>query len=225
MRTYLDPTAPIASDAMLTDDPKGAMDLAAALCVSPLMSNLSHGLWGYYGKTNEDAEVTIQSLGIGGPSAAAVMSDLAQLGVIRAIRIGSCIALDETLEPGSTFVATELRPGDGAGVALSGGRSIAPDPRLTEALIQALDGADRGAVRSVDIAPIEVGGDDARAADLSSAAFSAAAERDGITYACALVVAGTSDGPQLGREELEQALLSLGLRAATALSAVPQASG
>ena len=30
MRTYLDPTAPIAPDALLVDDPKTAMDLAVA---------------------------------------------------------------------------------------------------------------------------------------------------------------------------------------------------
>ena len=51
MRTYLDPTAPIAPDALLVDDPKTAMDLAVAITESPRMSNLAHGLWGYHGTT------------------------------------------------------------------------------------------------------------------------------------------------------------------------------
>ena len=64
-------------------------------------------------------EVTIQALGIGGPSAAAVVSELAGLGVKRAIRIGSCIALDPALEPGAIVVGAEIEARDGVGMALS----------------------------------------------------------------------------------------------------------
>jgi len=226
MRTYLDPTAPVAPDALLVDDPKTAMDLAVAITESPRMSNLAHGLWGYNGTTREGNELTIQSLGIGGPSAAAVMADLAKLGVSRAIRIGSCIAQDGGLERGSSLVATCFEPGDGASVALSGGEPLEPDAGLTEALIHAAGAPATGKVRSVDVLDdaTEAMGD-AVTLDLSSAAFAAAGAKGGISCACALVVAGQQGGPALERETLEEALIGLGKRAATALGAVPQASG
>jgi purine-nucleoside phosphorylase len=226
MRTYLDPTAPIAPDALLVDDPKIAMDLAVATCESPRMSNLAHGLWGYHGAPRDGAELTIQSLGIGGPSTAVVMADLAALGVQRAIRIGFCIAQDDGLERGSSLVATQFVAGDGAGTSLSGGKALEPDSTLTDALIHATGAASTGAVQSVDVlgAAAESGGG-VVAVDLSSAAFAAVAVRDGISCACGLVVAGHRDGSALDREALDEALIGLGVRAAAALSAVPQASG
>jgi hypothetical protein len=226
MRTYLDPTAPIAPDAVLVDDPKVAMDLAVATCESPRMSNLSHGLWGYHGSTPSGPDLTIQSLGIGGPSAAVVMADLAKLGVRRAIRIGYCIAQDASLERSSSLVVTCFEPGDGASAAISGGAGLSPDPQLTQALLQAAGDAATGTVRSVDV--LEAAGSsggDAVAHDLSSAAFAAAAARDGIAGACALVVAGQRGGAALGLDALNEALIGLGTRAAAALGAVPQASG
>jgi purine-nucleoside phosphorylase len=226
MHTYLDPTAPVAPDALLVDDPKTAMDLAVAITESPRMSNLAHGLWGYYGTTRGGTALTIQSLGIGGPSAAAVMADLAKLGVSRAIRIGSCIAQDGGLERGSSLVATGFEPGDGASVALSDGEPVEPDAGLTDALIRAAGDSASGTVHSVDVLDSgteALGG--AVALDLSSAAFAAAAARAGISCACALVIAGQQGGPALDREVLEEALIGLGTRAAAALGAVPQASG
>ena len=226
MRTYLDPTAPIAPDALLTDDPKAAMDLAVAITDSPRMSNLAHGLWGYHGKTRDGTDLTIQSLGIGGPSAAAVMADLAQLGVGRAIRVGTCIALDDARKPGSSLVATGFEQADGASIALAGRAELRPDSVLTDALAHATRAEAGGLVRSTDVVDRDcqsAGG--ALAVDLSSAAFAAACERGGIACACALVVAGPLGGAQLGQDMLEQALLGLGTLAAAALGAVPQASG
>ncbi len=225
MRTYLDPTAPIAPDAILTDDPKVAMDLAVAICELPRMSNLAHGLWGYYGTTKEGSAVTVQSLGIGGPSAAAVMADLARLGVARAIRIGSCISLEAGLEPGSGFVASAFEPRDGAGIALSEGRNLEPDPGLTRALEEATGVQSSGVVRSTDTVSPDAEAGGASVLDLSSAAFAASCETGGIPYACALVIARGADGSALERESLDDAVIGLGRRAAAVLSGVPQASG
>jgi hypothetical protein len=225
VRIYLDPTAPIAPDAILTDDPKVAMDLAVAICELPRMSNLAYGLWGYYGTTREGTAVTVQSLGIGGPSAAAVMADLARLGVARAIRIGSCISLEAGLEPGSSFIASGFEPRDGAGVALSEGHRLEPDPGLTQALKDATGAPWSGLVRSMDIVSPGGEADGASVVDLSSAAFAASCATGGISYACALVLARGADGSALEREALDDAVIGLGRRAATVLSGVPQASG
>ena len=224
MRTHLDPTAPIARDAVLTEDPKGAMDLAVALCDSPRMSNLAHGLWGYHGTTPGGRALTIQATGIGGPSAFAVVSDLARLGVERVVRIGSCMSLDATLEPGSILVAGEVEPCDGVGRALCEGARMVPDEPLTKALLRVNEAGVGRTVRSVDLYPdrqeIAAG---IAALDLSSGAVAGAARSCGPTWACALVVAESAGGWGLEREALDEALLGLGMRAGAALEAVRQA--
>ncbi len=225
MRTYLDPTAPIAADGMLTDDPKGAMDLAVALCDSPRMSNLAHGLWGYHGTTKEGRELTVQALGIGGPSAAVIVRDLARLGLSRAVRIGSCKCLLPGAGLGTALVVGGVEARDGAAGKLSQGRPIKPDACLTSALLHATASDQTVQTASVDIYPDEVTGDGgAVALDLSSAATLAAARGAGIACACALVIAETAEGDALGPQALHAALIDLGVQASAALSAAAQAS-
>jgi uridine phosphorylase len=89
MPARLRPTAPIATDAILVGDPGRALMLAQVLLEQPKMSNHARGLWGYGGVTPGGAELTIQSTGMGGPSASIVLADLAELGVRRAIRVGT----------------------------------------------------------------------------------------------------------------------------------------
>src|SRR3954451_8053419 len=101
MPARLRPTAPIAAAAVLVGDPGRALMLAQALLEQPKMSNHARGLWGYSGRTPAGAELTIQATGMGGPSAALVLADLAELGVRRAIRVGTCTALRPELEPGA----------------------------------------------------------------------------------------------------------------------------
>src|SRR6476659_1620168 len=85
----LRPTAPIAADAVLVGDPGRALLLAQELLEEPKMSNHARGLWGYTGRTPDGEALTIQATGMGGPSAALVLADLAELGVRRAVRVGS----------------------------------------------------------------------------------------------------------------------------------------
>ena len=67
------------------------MELANRVMVEPLMSNLSRGLWGYHGETPLGRELTVQSTGIGAPSATIVAHELAGLGVRTAVRVGTCV--------------------------------------------------------------------------------------------------------------------------------------
>jgi hypothetical protein len=225
VRAYLDPTAPIAPAALLTDDPKGAMDLAVALTDSPRMSNLAHGLWGYHGTTSEGLELTIQALGIGGPSAYIVVSDLARLGVKRVIRIGSCMSLGHERALGSAVVASMVEPCDGVGRAVCGKARIEPDEALTRALAASLADGASAAVRSVDLLEEQASDlDGPQVLDLSSAAVAGAAARGGVGWACALIVGETLGGAEMAREELEAALLALGRGAGAALSDVSQPS-
>src|SRR4051794_34169363 len=84
----LRPTAEIHPDAILVGDPGRAMALAQVLTEQPKMANHARGLWGYSGTTAAGQGLTVQSTGMGGPSAALVLGDLAELGVKRAVRIG-----------------------------------------------------------------------------------------------------------------------------------------
>ena len=231
MPRHLRPTAPIATEALLPGDPKLAMELATALITKPVMSNLSRGLWGYHGRGRDGRELTIQSTGIGGPSAAVVVTELAEAGVRRAIRLGAASALDPGLKPGATLVVEAALPGDGVGAALAHGAAVPGDPALTSSLL-ATSGVDRARlVASTDLyydhdparrrAWREAG---AAAVDLSAAAVLAVGRRAGVAVGCALIVAESAAGERLTHEELERALIELGARAASAFADAGQPS-
>lgn len=195
------------------------------------MSNLSRGLWGYHGLDADGNELTVQSTGIGGPSAAVVVAELAELGVRQAIRVGTCVALDPGLEPGATLIARAALAADGVGSRFAGDAPLEADPRLTRTL--ASTGAPPVLIASTDFyyepdpAAREAWRDaGATAVDLSAAAVLATASRAGIDAAVALVVAESAAGERLDPARADDAALKLGLRAAAALreAAQPEAS-
>jgi uridine phosphorylase len=140
MPLHLRPNAPYAPDALLPGDPGRALALAQQLLAEPKMSNHARGLWGYTGETPEGRALSIQSTGMGGPSAAIVLHELAELGVKRAIRVGTCGAIDPDLSHGQLVVAGDALAEDGASLALGAGETVAPDGELTGRLATALPG-------------------------------------------------------------------------------------
>ena len=139
MPARLRPTAPIAADAVLVGDPGRALLLAQELLEQPKMSNHARGLWGYSGRSLLGAELTIQATGIGGPSAALVLAELAGHGVRRAVRIGTCLAV-ATAAPGELLLVERAiaEGGSAASFGLAVGESASPDADLTAALCEAL---------------------------------------------------------------------------------------
>lgn len=115
---HLRPTAEPAERVLLPGDPGRALALAQLLLEKPLMFNHHRGLWGYTGKAADGELLTVQSTGMGGPSAAIVLHELIALGVTRAIRVGTCGALDPALELGDLVVAREAIAADGTSAAL-----------------------------------------------------------------------------------------------------------
>ncbi|HVR05688.1 MAG TPA: hypothetical protein VMS02_06570, partial [Solirubrobacteraceae bacterium] len=107
------------------------------LLEKPLMFNHHRGLWGYTGIATDGEPLTIQSTGMGGPSAAIVLHELIALGVRRAIRVGTCGALDGGLALGDLVIVGEALAADGASRALGAGERIAGDRELTAALVRA----------------------------------------------------------------------------------------
>ncbi|HEY8304534.1 MAG TPA: hypothetical protein VIG42_08105 [Solirubrobacteraceae bacterium] len=129
---HLRPTAELAERVLLPGDPGRALALAQLLLEKPLMFNHHRGLWGYTGEAMDGALLTVQSTGMGGPSAAIVLHELIALGVKRAIRVGTCGALHPTLRLGDLVVAREAIAADGTSAALLAGAAA---DRTSAALI------------------------------------------------------------------------------------------
>jgi uridine phosphorylase len=214
LNPYLRPTAPIAADVLLPADPGLAMELAQALTAKPLMANHHHGLWGYSGRTEDGRELTVQASGIGGPSVAAIVAELAGHGARRLIRIGTCAALDSSVTPGERVAVESALGADGTTAAL-GAELTRPDRELTAGLAARL--------RTITIASHDLGAGAGRAlregwvnagcsaVDLETAALFAMAQRLGLAAAAALVV----------DEPATEALLAVGGAAVGALAAAP----
>jgi uridine phosphorylase len=220
MPSRLRPVTSPAADAILVGDPGRALMLAQALLEQPKMSNHARGLWGYTGWTPAGDELTIQSTGIGGPSAAVVLTDLAELGVRRAIRVGTGTALTPELAAGELIDVVEAHawggPGGGDGVA------IHPDPELARRLSESLGESGRpGVVASLDTLhgggePAPVAGGDI--ADMQTASLLARGEALGVALAAVLVVTETANGGRLDDEGEKEAAERAGAAASAVLS-------
>jgi uridine phosphorylase len=215
----LRPTAPIAADAVLVGDPGRALMLAQVLLEAPKMSNHARGLWGYSGRTPDGRELTIQATGMGGPSAAIVLADLAELGLRRAVRVGTCTALDPELEVGELLWIGAARGWRDGSEPIA--EEVGPDPALASRLRDAL-GADarEAVVASLDVLhrgdlPIPVGAGDV--ADMQTATLFAHGSERNVALAAVLVVA-ESGVNALNDEGAEAASRQAGEAASAALS-------
>src|SRR6201992_2445653 len=215
----LRPTAEIHSEAILVGGPGRAMALAQVLTEGPKMSNHARGLWGYSGSTEEGRGLTIQATGMGGPSAALVLSDLAELGVRSAVRVGTCAAIDPSLRPGDLIWVREARPWsvDGRGA----GSPAFPDEVLAERLRSALGAEARsGRVASLDVLHPSPGHatPDGDAADMQTSALLAARKDLGVAIAAGLVVTAAPNQDPWDDETLTDRASTAATAAAFALS-------
>jgi uridine phosphorylase len=214
----LRPTAEIHSEAILVGDPGRAMALAQVLTEGPKMSNHARGLWGYSGKTAEGRGLTVQATGMGGPSAALVLSDLADLGVRNAVRVGTCAAIGPALRPGDLVWVGEARPWsvDGRGA----GPPAFPDEALAARLLSALGcKVKAGRVASLDVLHPSPGHvtPDGDAADMQTAALFATAKDLDVAIAAVLIVTDAPDADPLADETLADRASTAAMAAAFAL--------
>jgi uridine phosphorylase len=211
---HLHPTTELAERVLLPGDPGRALALAQWLLEKPLMFNHHRGLWGYTGKAPDGELLTVQSTGMGGPSAAIVLHELATLGAKRAIRVGTCGALNGKLALGELVVAGEAIAADGTSRALGAGERVAADTTLTQALVHGQAGGRAShTVVSTDLfyEPNHQREQDWRAAgaaavEMEAATLFAVGERLGVPVGCVLVVSDVLDPD--GRQRIdEEALL------------------
>jgi uridine phosphorylase len=213
--SHLKPSAELAERVLLPGDPHRALAVAQALLEKPpSMFNHSRGLWGYSGIAADGEPLTVQSTGMGGPSAAIVCEELIALGARRLVRIGTCAALDERVELGALLAAETVLALDGASAALGAEGPLAPDPEMLARLVTA--GAAPATVASRDL--FYDRGDSPRppgavAVELETAAVLGVAARHGVPAAAVLGVARRADlngAASLDGEQLDALGLILG---------------
>jgi uridine phosphorylase len=224
MPSRLRPTAPLAADAILVGDPGRSLLLAQELLEQPRMSNHARGLWGYSGRTPGGHELTIQATGMGGPSAAIVLADLAKLGVRRAIRVGTCTAVEPGAGLGDLLIPERALAGGGSTEAfgVGPGQAALPDGDLSGAIARGLEGRARtAAVASVDALPVSRSSvpAEAAAADMQTVALFARGRELGIATAAVLIVSETAAGERIDDDSLERASKLAGTAAEAVLSA------
>lgn len=222
---HLRPAAELAERVLLPGDPHRALAVAQAILEAPKMFNHARGLWGYTGTAADGRLLTVQSTGIGGPSAALVAEELIDLGARRLIRIGTCGSLGGDLALGDLVAACEVVVDDGAGAALSGPGRLTPDPELRRGLVAA--GAREAVVVSTDLfydhrpeARERLARTGGEVVEMEAAALLGVARHRGVQAAVLLTVSDLlqDGGARIGDEALESAGVRLGEVACRALS-------
>lgn len=221
---HIRPTAELSPRVLLPGDPGRALALAQALLAEPRMFNHHRGLWGYTGAAPDGRPLTIQATGMGGPSAAIVLTELVMLGATRFVRVGTCGGLDDGLRLGELVIAREAICADGASRALGGGERAAADPALSDALARHAVDARAGAVVSVDLfyedGPPGGGRRDALAVEMEAATVFALAARLDVAAACVLAVSDTFSGGVRARIEDDALLAAAERMGAVAIAAL-----
>jgi purine-nucleoside phosphorylase len=232
----LTPLEPPAADAIVVGDSRRAFALAQALTVQPRMSHQARGLWGYTGTSESGLDLTVQSTGVGGPSAVAVISDLIGIGTRRIVRLGTCVSTSGRFRPGAAVLVERAIAADGAGRALIAAAepdrtgndraTVEPDREL----FQSLSGlAEPATVSSHDlVARLEHGPETSAAPagmapvrDLQTAATLALAAKQGVKAAALLIVAEDRGSGRLAEPELERLFLDLAPGVLEALGRTP----
>jgi|SRR5580704_11931378 DeoD family purine-nucleoside phosphorylase len=236
----LQPTAALAERVLLPGDPGRALMLAESLLDGAKMFNHNRGLWGYTGLAPDGEPLTIQSTGMGGPSAAIVIHELIDLGARRLMRVGTCGALREGLALGDLVIVTEAVAADGTSRALGAGERVPASRELLAAVVAAAEPPfpQEHAVHSGPIVTTDLFYDErglepswaragALAVEMEAATLFALAGARGAQAATLLVVSDIvlPERIRIGQEELRAAERRMGktaLRALTAEGAVAQ---
>jgi 5'-methylthioadenosine phosphorylase/purine-nucleoside phosphorylase len=106
-------------------DPRRAEHIASTFFDNPRLVNEERGLLGFTG-TFEGSPISVQTSGMGCPSAAIVYEELIQLGATRLIRVGTCGSLQPDVGMADLVIAMGATPGDRTTFTYTGGDPHAP---------------------------------------------------------------------------------------------------
>lgn len=218
-----------AQDCLLPGDPLRARRVAERLLADATEVNSERGLLGFTGSFG-GTRVSVQATGMGGPSAAIVLEELALLGVTRVLRTGTCGALREQLGLGELVLALSAIPADGTSVRYTGGEPHAPtsDWELLHSVVHAAKGLGRelrvGPVVSTDLFYEPDGERAARwarrgalAVEMEAATVFTLASLRGLRAGCLLVVSDLVWGE---RERIGEAQLATAVDAMSELALI-----
>jgi DeoD family purine-nucleoside phosphorylase len=114
-----------AEGCLLPGDPLRAKYIAETFMQDVRQVNGERGMLGYTGTFN-GRPVSVQSSGMGCPSAGIVIEELVQLGVKKILRVGTCGGLQPGMTMGELIVAISAVPADATATHLIGGEPHAP---------------------------------------------------------------------------------------------------
>src|SRR4026209_498276 len=114
---------------LLPGDPLRAKHIAETFMEDVVQRNSERGMLGYTG-TFEGKPVSVQSSGMGCPSAALVIEELVQLGVSELMRVGTCGGLHPALSMGDLIIALSATPADSTATHYVLGEPHAPTAGL-----------------------------------------------------------------------------------------------
>ncbi len=113
--------------------------------------NEERGMLGFTGTFN-GSPISVQSVGMGGPSAAIYYTELCFLGAMRIIRVGTAGGLADGLRMADTVVAVSATADDPTVARLTDGEAHAPT--ATYALVERATSLARAAGATVHVGPI-----------------------------------------------------------------------
>ncbi|MDQ5821559.1 MAG: DeoD-type purine-nucleoside phosphorylase [Actinomycetota bacterium] len=110
---------------LLPGDPLRAQYIAETYFDDPVQRNTERAMLGYSG-TWEGKPISVQSTGMGCPTAAIVAEELIQLGVKRLLRVGTCGGLQPHHKLGDLIVALTAVPADSTALHYVGNEPHCP---------------------------------------------------------------------------------------------------
>jgi purine-nucleoside phosphorylase len=110
---------------LVPGDPLRAKYIAETFFDDVRQVNAERHMLGYTG-TFKGKPVSVQSTGMGCPSAAIAIEELAMLGARRIIRVGTCGGLQPGMTMGELVIATAATPSDRTAINYTGGEMHAP---------------------------------------------------------------------------------------------------
>ncbi len=140
-----------AESVLLPGDPRRAKYIAENFFDDARLVTEERGMLGYTG-TYKGEPVSVQTTGMGSPSASIVTEELIQLGVKNLLRVGTCGGYHQDLQLGDLIVATAATPQDGTVSSITQGVPYAPAAHFD--LVHAAHHAAESAGRRTFMGPI-----------------------------------------------------------------------
>lgn len=115
----------IAEKVLLPGDPRRARYIAENFLKDARLVTEERGMLGFTGTYREEP-VSVQTTGMGCPSAAIVTEELIRLGATHLLRVGTCGGYHPDMQLGDLVIATAATPSDGTVLSITGGVPYAP---------------------------------------------------------------------------------------------------